>query len=194
MQLLFKYIATLAGLYTILCFIRVLLTWMPGMGYGGLVGMLARVCDPYLNFFRRLRFLRFGALDFSPVAALAVLGAVSNFANTAMAGGGVLSLGRILVWVVGAAWSVVSSLLGILLILVVIRLVAHLAAPRSTFSLWYSLDRTLAPFTSALRRGLPFLRSYGWQLAGMGAAIMLLQAGGGLVVGLLTAMLRGLPF
>jgi YggT family protein len=194
MQLLFKYIATLAGLYTILCFIRVLLTWMPGMGYEGLVGMLARVCDPYLNFFRRLRFLRFGALDFSPVAALAVLGGVSNLANTAMTGVGVLSLGRILVWVISAAWSVVSSLLGILLILVVIRLAAHLVAPRSTFSLWHSLDRTLAPFTSALRRTLPFLRSYGWQLAGMAAAIMLLQAGGGLVVGLLTAVLRGLPF
>ena len=78
LQVILRLASAAISLYTLLCFIRILLTWIPNMGYNKFTLFLGKICDPYLNLFRRIRWLKFGALDFSPVLALALLAVFST--------------------------------------------------------------------------------------------------------------------
>ena len=79
------YVRTLALVYLVLIFIRIILSWIPRMPYNrGLNGFLkfvTDVTDPYLNLFRRiLPPVRIGpgALDLSPIIATFALIIVSS--------------------------------------------------------------------------------------------------------------------
>jgi YggT family protein len=84
------YVRTLAVVYLILIFIRIILSWIPRMPYNRYLNaglkFVSDVTDPYLNLFRRvLPPVRMGpgALDLSPIVATFVLIIVSSLvANT----------------------------------------------------------------------------------------------------------------
>jgi YggT family protein len=74
------YVNTLAIVYVILIFVRILMSWIPRMPYNRYLAAFLKfvtdVTDPYLNLFRRiLPPVRMGpgALDLSPVVATFVL-------------------------------------------------------------------------------------------------------------------------
>ena len=70
---LFQLLASVISFYTMVCFVRILLTWIPSAQYSKFGRILASICDPYLNLFRGLRFLRVGMFDLSPAVALCLL-------------------------------------------------------------------------------------------------------------------------
>jgi YggT family protein len=79
------YVETLALVYLVLIFIRILLSWIPRMPYNRWLNMfltfVTDVTDPYLNLFRRfIPALRVGpgALDLSPIIGTFVLLIVSG--------------------------------------------------------------------------------------------------------------------
>ena len=79
------YVQTLAYVYLVLIFIRIILSWVPRMPYNRWlnagVKFVSDVTDPYLNLFRRiLPPVRMGpgALDLSPIVATFVLIIVSS--------------------------------------------------------------------------------------------------------------------
>ena len=57
-------------LYSIV--IYALLSWMPGGYESGIGRLLARICEPFLNLFRKLP-LSFGPVDFSIMVAILAL-------------------------------------------------------------------------------------------------------------------------
>jgi YggT family protein len=70
------YVRTLALVYIVLIFIRIIMSWIPRMPYNrilsGFLTFVTEVTDPYLNLFRRiLPMVRIGpgALDLSPIVA-----------------------------------------------------------------------------------------------------------------------------
>lgn len=74
------YVETLALVYLVLIFVRILISWIPRMPYNRWLSMgltfVTDVTDPYLNLFRRfLPPLRIGpgALDLSPIVGTFVL-------------------------------------------------------------------------------------------------------------------------
>jgi YggT family protein len=80
------YIDTLAIVYLVLIFIRILTSWIPRMPYNrylaAVLQFISDVTDPYLNLFRRfVPMVRMGpgALDLSPILATIVLIVVSSF-------------------------------------------------------------------------------------------------------------------
>jgi YggT family protein len=79
------YVRTLALVYLVLIFIRIIMSWIPRMPYNrilnGFLTFVTDVTDPYLNLFRRvLPPVRIGpgALDLSPIVATFVLLIVSS--------------------------------------------------------------------------------------------------------------------
>ena len=79
------YVDTLAIVYLVLIFIRILTSWIPRMPYNrylaAFLKFVSDVTDPYLNLFRRiLPPVRMGpgALDLSPIVATFVLIIVSS--------------------------------------------------------------------------------------------------------------------
>jgi YggT family protein len=81
------YVSTLAIVYLVLIFVRILMSWIPRMPYNraldAFLTFVKDVTDPYLNLFRRfIPPLRMGpgALDLSPIIATFVLLIVSGIA------------------------------------------------------------------------------------------------------------------
>jgi YggT family protein len=79
------YVDTLAIVYLVLIFIRILTSWIPRMPYNrylaAVLQFISDVTDPYLNVFRRfVPMVRMGpgALDLSPILATIVLIIVSS--------------------------------------------------------------------------------------------------------------------
>ena len=79
------YVNTLALVYLVLIFIRIIMSWIPRMPYNRVLSAVLKfvsdVTDPYLNLFRRfLPPVRLGpgALDLSPIIATFVLLIVSS--------------------------------------------------------------------------------------------------------------------
>ena len=68
-------IAGLINAYTIIIFIYVIMSWIPHMTgvVGDVYGILGRLCDPYLDLFRRLIPPIGGMVDITPIIALLVL-------------------------------------------------------------------------------------------------------------------------
>jgi YggT family protein len=87
-----SYVYTLALVYAVLIFIRILLSWfrLPyNRWLNGLIEFVTEVTDPYLNLFRRfLPLVRIGpgAIDLSPMVATIVLLLVAGIVSGLIAG------------------------------------------------------------------------------------------------------------
>ena len=88
------YVNTLALVYLVLIFIRIIMSWIPRMPYNrflaGFLKFVSDVTDPYLNLFRRfLPPVRLGpgALDLSPIVATFVLLIVASIVTGLIRGG-----------------------------------------------------------------------------------------------------------
>ena len=74
-SLLLRILVAFVDIYTILIFVRCLLTWLPNntSAMQSISSVLGRICDPYLNLFRRIIPPIGGTIDISPIIALLAL-------------------------------------------------------------------------------------------------------------------------
>lgn len=83
------YVDTLIWIYTLLIFVRILMSWIPRMPYNQLLNTVVRfvedVTDPYLELFRRF-IPPIGMVDISPIVALLVLRIVGGIVVNLIAG------------------------------------------------------------------------------------------------------------
>lgn len=117
-----RIISAFLSLYSLLCLLRIIITWIPNYSYSKPADILAQICDPYMNLFRGIKWLRFGSFDFSPALALCILGAGSQLFSS-FANGGYINLQMILSMILGIFFSILSSLIFFLIILFAIRLI-----------------------------------------------------------------------
>lgn len=144
---LFYTASSLISLYSLLCVIRVLLSWMPEIESSQAGRLLAKCCDPYLNWFRRFSFTRIGMVDFSPVIAIGVLSVIAQV----LPGIGVtghISIGVILAGILDVVWSFFSFFLVMLIAALTTRLVYDLVNRYGYSPFWTMLDRFLNPSIS----------------------------------------------
>jgi YggT family protein len=87
------YVETLALVYIVLIFVRIIMSWIPRIPYNrflaGFLKFVSDVTDPYLNLFRRILppvRLGPGALDLSPIVATFVLIIVSTLVTNLIRG------------------------------------------------------------------------------------------------------------
>lgn len=145
-----RLITSAITIYSFLCFIRIILTWIPSLSYSSFARLLASICDPYLNLFRRLP-LRFGAFDFSPLVSFGVLMLASSiFGNLAASGS--IRIGGILAMIIYTVWSIIASLLTFFIIFLIIRLIAFLTHSDSRSNIWNQIDYTINPIIFRISR------------------------------------------
>lgn len=134
-------------IYTILCLISIFMTWIPGAKFTKFGRFISSITDPYLSIFSRKGWLRFGNIDFSPILALALLSLLSSILG-GITTTGMLSLSNILVLVINMIWSVASSLITIIFLLILIRWIVLLVnkGQVSVNSAWYQVDMMLQKF------------------------------------------------
>jgi YggT family protein len=193
-------LARIAGvavsLYMLLCTARVFLTWIPsGQSGGRWQDMLRSLVDPYFALFSRFRFLRTPRVDFSPIAALGALSVLNGMLGT-LARTGALTVGFVLALVLGVLWSAVGFVLSFLSLLALARIVAFFLKVNSFGPVWMAIDSIINPALHAINRVL-FRNRPVQYLHGLLAGFLVLavmRAAGGALVGLLSTLLRALPF
>lgn len=194
LQSLFYTISSLISVYSLVCLIRVVMTWMPNLEYTTAGRFLASVCDPYLNWFRRFSFSRIGAIDFSPIFALGLL-SVASMTFSTLAVTGRITVGVILAGILQVLWSFIAFLLNILVVMLIIRLIYDFFHRYSYSQFWTVVDRMLNPpiarVTSFFFRRQVI--SYRASLALTLAVMIALRVGLGIGVTFLAGLLYALP-
>ncbi|PMC38358.1 hypothetical protein CJ195_07770 [Bacillus sp. UMB0899] len=72
MGILFSIISTLITFYSYALIVYILLSWFPGARESGFGQFLAKICEPYLEPFRKI-IPPLGMIDISPIVAILAL-------------------------------------------------------------------------------------------------------------------------
>ena len=148
---LIRALSFLVNIYMMIIFFRIILTWFSGIGRSRIQDILEGITDPYLNWFRQFTFLKIGVLDLSPIAALGVLSLVNRILST-LAHHGRISIGIILALLLQAIWGAASFILGFLILVLVLRFVAHLLGQNSNNSFWNIVATISEPILYRINR------------------------------------------
>lgn len=151
----------LLWVYIILLVLRITLTWFnpssETVSRGGYTGLgkawelLCRITDPYLGLFYRMKFLRRGFFDFTPVAAILALFVIQNFVGQ-LAARHTITLGIILGFLVSAVWSGLGFLLLFFLVVGVLRTIPILFRQFAHSPIWRAVDLAVQPVVSFVVR------------------------------------------
>ena len=150
LPLIMSGVSSVLQVYMLLLIIRIVLTWV-SMDHGHpVIGLLGSVTDPYLNWFRRFRFLILGNIDFTPLAALLVLNFLSSLARMIGVYGQV-TLGIVLTILVRLIWDTFSIFFVLIGILAIVRFLA-IQFRWGGAGIWAYLDAVLQPPAMGLGR------------------------------------------
>lgn len=182
------------SLYMMLCTVRVFMSWAPGSSLGKAGDLVRKAVDPYLGYFTRFRFLRTSRMDFSPIAALAVLSVLNNIFGT-LAYAGRISLGLVLALILGAFWSAVGFVLSFLAFCAAARIAVYLFKLNSLSPLVMMLDSLINPALHSINRTI-YRGKIVQYLQGLVTGFIVLtlaRIAGGAVIGLASSLLQSLP-
>ena len=197
MRYVFLTLAYICGIYNFLCFIRIILTWIPQVSYSKPAQILAKIVDPYLNLFRKIRWLRMGSFDFSPALAICILGALQTLFQS-LSAGGKISVGIVLSALIQIILSIFESFIIFMLILLIVRLIVLLVnkTQYATDPVMESIDRSINPMIYKMSR----IFSFGHKLTYKTSLIIciiefiVIEVVTSLLFGLIINALSGLPF
>jgi YggT family protein len=193
MQNIMNLLAGAAGIYMLLIFIRIILSWFGNARFGRPVEILGRVTDPYLNWWRRFP-LRAGFLDLSPILGMAALSLVQTIFST-IAYYGSISLGIILAIALTSLWSVISFFLGFCALALALRLFAYLSNRNMYSGFWRIVEAIAQPVLYRISRIIfgNRLVNYRTGMIVAIAALLVLIIGGRFAIGLAAGLLVKLP-
>lgn len=195
MATLMRLLGAFTTIYMILIFLRIMLTWFDAGRMGTSFSVLSRITDPYLDWFRRFPALRTASMDFSPVAALAVLSIVNNvFLTIGMYGR--ITVGILLSMVLSSLWSAAAFVLTFFIIVLALRWLSYTLGRNSVLPLWRAVDALSKPLLYRINRFIYRDRLVDYRTALVTAAAVLLAARVllGIAVGILSRLLGRLPF
>ena len=191
---IFSIISWVISIYMFICVIRIIITWFPGARNSKFAGYLSTICDPYLNLFRKINFLHIANFDFTPALALGILAIVSNLLNSIVANGA-FRLGATIGSLIQLLWSIASSIITFLNIIIALRLIVNALHKDYSSGIWSQLDRIIYPVQKrvlSLFKGKTF--SYKAQLGITLGACILVQVAGSWLIGLIVLLFTKLPF
>jgi YggT family protein len=194
MRMIFGFLTAAAGVYSILIFIRIIISWFGGSVYGKPVDILNAVTDPYLDWWKRTLNLRIGFLDFSVLAAIAFISVLQSVFFS-LSRYEMITLGRILAIVLMSFWNVVSFILGFCFLVIVLRLIAYLTSRNIYSPFWQAVDSVSQPVLYRLNR-IMFGNKIAGYLKGIILSLLLLAVimiGGKIVMPLFASVLFRLP-
>jgi len=144
MQVIFGFLSSVLGIYSLLLVARIILTWFGNNPHSGIVQFLSRITDPYLNWWRQQFNLRIGFLDLTPIAAMAALHVLQGIFSTIAAHGNI-TLGIVIAIILSAVWSMVAFLLVLCAIILGIRLIGYFMNKDMYGRFWQVVDTISRP-------------------------------------------------
>lgn len=146
-SVIFSILSFIVVVYTLFCLINIIMTWIPGSKYTKFGKFVTKITEPYLSFFSKRGWLRFGNLDFSPILSLAILSFLSSIFGR-LAAAGKITLGGILASLISLLWSIASTFLIIFFVVILVRWIVLLSKNGETDynSVWNQVDSIIGNF------------------------------------------------
>jgi len=151
MKNIFSLLAVAVGIYSLLIFFRIILSWFTGVSFGRTSEILAKITDPYLNFWRKIFTFRIGFLDFSVVAAIICLSLLQGIL-TVISSSNRIYLGLILAFILSSIWALISFIMGFCLIIILIKGIAYLTRRNMYGQFWSIIDSIYQPISYQINR------------------------------------------
>ena len=193
MAVALQVLGALLFVYSLLIALRIILTWFQGPSYGRAWDVLAAATDPYLRIFRRIRVLRQGMFDFSPLAAVLVLVVLQNVVAS-LALYGALRFGDVLAVIMQALWGSLAWIVLFFLVLAVVRLISLYAAHNAVAPVWHTLDLMVQPVAGWVNRLFGGRLEYAPSLVVTVILLVVSWLAGGAIIGVAARALHRLPF
>lgn len=194
--LLLTLLSALITLYTLCCFINVLLSWIPGLKFTKFGHFISSICNPYMDFFSKYGWFRIASLDFSPIVSIGILSIISSIL-AGILGTGRIYFGGILSTIFSMIWGIFSSLMGILTIFVFIRWIVLIINNRKTTysSGWEQIDSVLTKITYKVagtfsKKGISYVQS----LLVTWISFLVVLIAGNYLIDLITKYCEKIPF
>lgn len=193
MEFVLRLITGVLSGYMLLIFLRIIITWFGGSDFGKPYQILSSITDPYLNYFNKFTFLKFGIMDFSPIAGILLLVIILDILNT-ISSYGSITLGIILSIILTAAWSAVNFLITFFIILTLIRVITGLINATTQSPIMTTLETILTPVTNLVYNKI-FRNnniSYMTCLAVTGGLLVIALIAGNIIMNYMTGLLVNL--
>ena len=133
------------SIYIILIFVRIIISWLRPNVFNPIIRFIYQLTDPYLKIFARIRFLRFGYLDLSPIVAFYVLYLLQELLYKTLLSG-YFSFELLVGLIIVLLFRFVYFIIFIFLVVVGLRLIFEIAGLRTNnvfVSFVYSLSETV---------------------------------------------------
>jgi len=195
-QTILSILAGALSLYTLFCFIYILMSWFPGARFTKFGHFMTAICEPYMGLFRKMGFLRIGNIDFSPIVSLGLL----SLASAILAGiqhTGRVFFGGILGTILNSLWGIASSIIGIFTLLIFIRwIVLLINKGRTSYdSGWNQVDMLLNKISYKVAGTFTKkVMSYQQSLLISWIAMLLILIAGHFLIAVLSTLCYRLPF
>lgn len=132
-------ISAIISIYTVLCLIAIFMTWIPGLKFTAFGRFISSFCDPYLNLFSKWQFTKVANIDFSPIISIGLLSLLSSILS-GLSRTGRIFLGGIIGTILQMVWSLISTVLTVIFLLIFIRWIVLISRKGETSSGWSQLD------------------------------------------------------
>ena len=144
MKIVLTLLSLIVIIYTILCFINVMLSWIPGSKFTKFGRFISSICDPYMNLFSNRGWFRIRNMDFSPIISIGLLSILTSIL-AAISGSVKVTFGSILAMILNMVLDLLSFVLGMLFLLLLIRWITLMINKGQTNSnsIWHHLDSYL---------------------------------------------------
>lgn len=187
-------LTSVISLYSFLCVVRILMSWIPSLAYSPFGRLLSQICDPYLDVFSRWSWTHVAGIDFSPIFALGTLTVIEYTINGILTAGGV-RLSIILFILLNTFWSLVTTILIFILLLLIVRFIMHLTRNDNSM-IWNRFDAVASPALYSITRLFTFGRPVSFKIALIAGIItdILFYIAGGRVIEILQALIGKIPF
>ena len=143
-RLILSILSGALSIYTLICFVYIIMSWLPGVKFTKFGRVVSSICEPYMNLFSRRGWFRFGNIDFSPILSIGLLSVASSVLSGIQATGRIW-FGYILGTIVSLLWNIISTLLTLFTILILVRWIVLLINHGQTSynSIWNQIDGML---------------------------------------------------
>jgi len=193
-QLIFKFLAAVVGLYSVLLFIRIIFSWFGGSVRTKLTDIMYKITDPYLDWWKEKLNLRIGFLDLSIIFAIVFVSFIQRILFT-LSVSERITIGFILAEVLLSLWSIFSFIVIFFIIIIALRAIAYLTNRNIYSPFWSTVESLSQPVMYKMNR-LFFGKKIGGYLKGIILSIIsliVLLIVGRLLVILITGLFYRLP-
>ena len=151
MRFIFGILALITGVYSLLIFIRIILSWFGDMVSGKPVEFINMITDPYLNWWREKLHLTFAGFDFSVIPAVVVLSFAQNIFKI-LSVSEKITLGFMLAQILLTIWNIFSFIVVFFIIVIVIRAIGYLNNSDVYSPFWSFIDSITQPILYRMNR------------------------------------------